>query len=114
MQSHHLVAAALVAAIFAAAVPDTAHAVRGSGGLTFPSQGKNGGFGVCKKKYLTATGKAWDKGKAKKRARRNWSTKVTFTYGHPYNDWDSASQRQYGCNKNGRWWHCSAFAYPCL
>jgi|SRR5690606_21240316 len=114
MLTHRILAATLAAAVLSAAAPDPAHAVRGSGGPTFPSDGPNGGFGSCKSRYVTATGKALAKNTAKKRARRNWSTKVTFSVGWPYKQWDSASQRQYGCDKKGRWWHCSAFAYPCL
>ena len=63
--------------------------------------------------YMFGTGKAKHKGTAKKRGRRNWAAKVIFKYGAKFRHWDKATSRQYGCDKKGKRWHCTAFAYPC-
>ena len=69
---------------------------------------------VCKSQYMFGSSAATSQSTAKQRARVNWRSKVTLSYGAQYRDWDHANNRQYGCDKKSWRWHCTAYGYPCL
>ena len=68
---------------------------------------------ACKNLIIGNTGKSTSKPKAHQRARGNWESRSRKAVGLQHSNWHWAGDKQYSCSKKGKWYRCSASAFPC-